>query len=93
MRRRPAVPGGDAEAHRALSRGAITITRLSTRGAARAAAVEHFLTISHRVKQEMIATFGIPEQRISVTSLGVDQAYRPLSHEQAQGVLGRLGIQ
>lgn len=59
---------------------------------ARAAAVEHFLTISHRVKQEMIATFGIPEQRISVTSLGVDQAYRPLNHEQAQGVLGRLGL-
>lgn len=40
---------------------------------------DHIITISNLVKGEIVERFGYPEERITVSYLGADDAFRPLS--------------
>ena len=43
---------------------------------------DHIITISNLVKGEIVERFGCPEERITVTYLGADDAFRPLSENE-----------
>ncbi|MDB2643192.1 glycosyltransferase family 4 protein [Luminiphilus sp.] len=43
---------------------------------------DHIITISNLVKTEIVERFGYPEDRITVTYLGADDAFRPLSENE-----------
>lgn len=53
---------------------------------------DHLIVISDYVKQDIVRTFGYPEERISVTYLGVDPAYRLRTQEEVQDVLKGHGL-
>jgi glycosyltransferase involved in cell wall biosynthesis len=54
---------------------------------------DHLITISDYSKQDLIRHFGIPAERISVTSLGVDTCYfQRVSEVEKQRVLNRLNL-
>lgn len=47
----------------------------------------HIITVSDSVKSELISTYGLSEDQISVTYLGVDQRFKPLPIVDCQEVL------
>ncbi|MCX7114406.1 MAG: glycosyltransferase family 1 protein [Gammaproteobacteria bacterium] len=55
---------------------------------------DHVITISEYSKQDLIHHFGMPPDKISVTSLGVNPAYfERIDEVQKQGVLDQYGLQ
>jgi alpha-1,3-rhamnosyl/mannosyltransferase len=48
---------------------------------------QQIITVSQTVKSELIATFGLSDDAISVTSLGVDQRFTPLTAADCRNVL------
>ncbi len=53
---------------------------------------DRFITISEAIKREMSAHLGIPDEKISVTPLGVDERYRPLPEEEKGKTLAGYGL-
>ena len=52
-----------------------------------------FITISNYIKEEMIEHLGIPEEKIAVTHLGVDERFSPRGDEGERNVLiNRYGL-
>lgn len=51
------------------------------------AQARHIITVSESIKSELISTFDLPEQQISVTHLGVDQRFKPLPESDCREVL------
>lgn len=59
-----------------------------------ARSAQHIITISHYSKAEIVHYFGIPEERIGVTYLGVNPAFSlPVSRETRAAVLERYGLE
>jgi glycosyltransferase involved in cell wall biosynthesis len=54
--------------------------------------VNHFLTISHAVKKEMIEHLRLPEEKITVTHLGVDARFAPMTEGERDTILARYGL-
>jgi glycosyltransferase involved in cell wall biosynthesis len=54
--------------------------------------VSHFVTISESVKKEMVKDLGIPENKITVTPLGVDAQFTPVSPEKISSVISKYGL-
>ena len=53
---------------------------------------DHIITISNIVKEEIIERFNYPEDQITVTYLGADDAFRPHSKEEFQSLGQSLKI-
>lgn len=54
---------------------------------------QHILTLSDYSRQQIVQHFGLPEERISVVPLGVEERYfQPLSSEQRALTLSRHGL-
>jgi len=51
------------------------------------AQAQQIITVSETIKSELISTYGLPEDQISVTYLGVDQRFNPLTETDCQEVL------
>lgn len=53
----------------------------------------HVLTVSQYCKDDIARTFGLPEQRITLTYPGVSDAFRPMPADDIARVLARHSIQ
>jgi alpha-1,3-rhamnosyl/mannosyltransferase len=51
------------------------------------------ITDSEAVRQELIADFSVPAERVTAIHLGVDEAFRPRPAEEVHPVLARHGLQ
>lgn len=59
-----------------------------------ARSAQHVITISQYSKAEIVHYFGIPEERVGVTYLGVNPAFsRPVSQEKRAAALERYGLE
>lgn len=56
------------------------------------AQANQIITVSHSVKSELINTYGLTEDQVSVTYLGVDQRFKPLSATDCQEALNRFSL-
>lgn len=52
----------------------------------------HVLAISEEGRREILATFGLPEDRVTATPLGVRPGYRPLPGRVVEETRRRLGL-
>ena len=53
----------------------------------------HVITVSNFVRDEVIAEFGLPPERVSTVYHGVDRSYHPREADELQGVLARYGFE
>ncbi|HYO62890.1 MAG TPA: glycosyltransferase family 1 protein [Pyrinomonadaceae bacterium] len=65
--------------------------RLTVRRTARAAA--HVITVSEYSKRDIMATYGIPEERITVTPEAAAPHFRPAPPEEVERVRRRYGVE
>jgi len=54
--------------------------------------VSHFITISDAIKQEMIKYLSLPEDKITVTPLGVDEHFKPFLPDQIYPIVKKYGL-
>lgn len=54
--------------------------------------VMHFITISEAIKEEMVKHLNIPEKKITVTPLGVDDRFKPIPLYTTEQTLLRYGL-
>ncbi len=53
----------------------------------------HVITVSNFVRDEVIAEFGLPPERVSTVYHGVDQSYHPRQTDALRRVLARYGLE
>ncbi|HEY3257017.1 MAG TPA: glycosyltransferase family 1 protein [Polyangiaceae bacterium] len=68
------------------------VARLRKKVPATLARASQVITDSKFVREEVIATFGVPPERVSAVALGVAEDFHPRASLQTAEALGRLGL-
>jgi glycosyltransferase involved in cell wall biosynthesis len=59
----------------------------------RLSCVNHFVAISESTKRDMVRLLGLPEGKITVTPLGVNENFKPLPIDTVTSTLSRYGLE